>query len=58
MTDQDQKQLGNTLWGIADQLRGAMNADDFRDYRVQSQMVSRRDLCNGFRVHGLGQIEC
>jgi hypothetical protein len=26
--------------------------------RVQSQMVSRRDLCNGFRVHGLGQIEC
>ena len=32
MTDQDQKQLGKTLWGIADQLRGAMNADDFRDY--------------------------
>ncbi len=25
-------QLGNTLWGIADQLRGAMNADDFCDY--------------------------
>ncbi len=34
MTDQDQKQLGNTLWGIADQLRGAMNADDFRDYML------------------------
>ena len=32
MTEQDKKQLGNTLWGIADQLRGAMNADDFRDY--------------------------
>ena len=31
---QDQKQLGNTLWGIADQLRGAMNADDFRDYML------------------------
>ena len=34
MTDQDQKQLGKTLWGIADQLRGAMNADDFRDYML------------------------
>ncbi|TXH68885.1 MAG: type I restriction-modification system subunit M [Thiothrix sp.] len=34
MTDQDQKQLGNTLWAIADQLRGAMNADDFRDYML------------------------
>jgi type I restriction enzyme M protein len=34
MTIQDQKQLGTTLWGIADQLRGAMNADDFRDYML------------------------
>jgi type I restriction enzyme M protein len=34
MTEQDQKQLGNTLWGIADTLRGAMNADDFRDYML------------------------
>lgn len=34
MTDNDQKQLGATLWGIADQLRGAMNADDFRDYML------------------------
>jgi type I restriction enzyme M protein len=33
MTDQ-QKQLGNTLWSIADQLRGAMDADDFRDYML------------------------
>jgi len=33
MTDQ-QKQLGKTLWNIADQLRGAMNADDFRDYML------------------------
>ena len=29
-----QKQLGATLWGIADKLRGAMNADDFRDYML------------------------
>lgn len=34
MTEKDQKQLGSTLWGIADQLRGAMNADDFRDYML------------------------
>ena len=34
MTGQDHKQLGNVLWGIADQLRGAMNADDFRDYML------------------------
>ncbi len=34
MTENDQKQLGATLWGIADQLRGAMNADDFRDYML------------------------
>ncbi len=34
MTDTNQKQLGNTLCSIADQLRGAMDADDFRDYML------------------------
>lgn len=34
MTDQQLKDLGKTLWDIADQLRGAMNADDFRDYML------------------------
>jgi type I restriction enzyme M protein len=34
MTEQNQKQLGKTLWAIADQLRGSMNADDFRDYML------------------------
>ena len=34
MNDINQKQLGNTLWKIADDLRGAMNADDFRDYML------------------------
>jgi type I restriction enzyme M protein len=34
MNDSQQKQLGATLWGIADKLRGAMNADDFRDYML------------------------
>ena len=34
MTEQELNKLGSTLWGIADQLRGAMNADDFRDYML------------------------
>jgi type I restriction enzyme M protein len=34
MTFKDQQQLGKTLWAIADNLRGAMNADDFRDYML------------------------
>jgi type I restriction enzyme M protein len=34
MTDTDQRQLGKILWDIANQLRGAMNADDFRDYML------------------------
>lgn len=34
MTQKNQQQLGKTLWAIADNLRGAMNADDFRDYML------------------------
>ncbi|OGV31335.1 MAG: type I restriction-modification system subunit M [Lentisphaerae bacterium GWF2_45_14] len=34
MTEKDQEQLGKTLWAIADDLRGTMNADDFRDYML------------------------
>ena len=34
MTATDQQRLGKTLWAIADQLRGAMAADDFRDYML------------------------
>jgi len=34
MTLKQQQQLGKTLWNIADDLRGAMNADDFRDYML------------------------
>ena len=33
MTDTTQK-LGNILWSIADQLRGTMDADDFRNYML------------------------
>ncbi len=34
MTENNHKQLGKILWDIADPLRGAMNADDFRDYML------------------------
>jgi len=34
MTEDQQKKLGKILWGIADNLRGSMNADDFRDYML------------------------
>lgn len=34
MTAIEQHQLGKTLWAIADELRGSMNADDFRDYML------------------------
>lgn len=34
MTANEQQRLGRTLWAIADQLRCAMNADDFRDYML------------------------
>jgi type I restriction enzyme M protein len=34
MTQEQFNQLGQTLWNIADSLRGAMNADDFRDYML------------------------
>ena len=34
MSEYDQKQLGRVLWNIADDLRGSMNADDFRDYML------------------------
>jgi len=33
-TPHDRTQLGKTLWAIADQLRGAVDADDFRDYML------------------------
>lgn len=34
MNDETQQELGKTLWKVADTLRGAMNADDFRDYML------------------------
>jgi type I restriction enzyme M protein len=40
MTHQNQKELNATLWAIADKLRGAMNADDFRDYMLAFLFLS------------------
>ncbi len=34
MTQEQRTDLGKTLWDIANSLRGAMNADDFRDYML------------------------
>ncbi|MHA7110773.1 type I restriction-modification system subunit M [Sunxiuqinia elliptica] len=34
MAAKKQDKLGKTLWDIANDLRGAMNADDFRDYML------------------------
>lgn len=34
MTEEQQKELGKILWAIAERLRGAMNADAFRDYML------------------------
>jgi type I restriction enzyme M protein len=34
VTKEEQQELGKTLWAIANDLRGAMNADDFRDYML------------------------
>lgn len=34
MTENQQQELGKMLWEIANDLRGSMNADDFRDYML------------------------
>mgnify|MGYP000170276919 CR=1 FL=1 len=34
MSEKNQTALNKTLWSIADQLRGSMDADDFRDYML------------------------
>lgn len=58
MTKEELNQLGKTLWDIADQLRGAMNADDFRDYMLSFlflrylsdnyEMAAKKELGNDY----------
>jgi type I restriction enzyme M protein len=47
MSDSTQQQLGNSLWAIADKLRGAMNADDFC-YEVLIFLFSRDPFIKEF----------
>lgn len=48
MTKGQLKQLGKTLWAVADQLRSAMNADDFRDYMLS--FLSLRYLFDNYEM--------
>jgi type I restriction-modification system DNA methylase subunit len=41
MSASTQQKLGNTLWAIADQLRGAMNADGFPQGAFNLQIYAR-----------------
>jgi len=60
MTQKDQQQLGKTLWAIADNLRGAMNADSFRDYMLSFLFLrylsanyeesAKKELCRDYPV--------
>ena len=44
MTEFEKQKLGKTLWNIADQLRGAMNADDFRDYMLAFLFLGMEEI--------------
>ena len=48
MTKIEQDKLGKTLWKIADNLRGAMNADSFRDYMLSFLFL--RYLSNNYEA--------
>lgn len=65
MTTQELNQLGKTLWSIADSLRGAMNADDFRDYMLSFlflrylsdnyQLAAKKELGSDYPVLDEGE---
>ncbi len=44
----NQEQLGKTLWNIADELRGSMDADDFKDYMLSFLFL--RHLSDNFET--------
>jgi len=54
MTDTNQKKLGSTLWAISDQLRGAMDADDFRDYMLSFLFL--RYLSDNYETAGKKEL--
>jgi type I restriction enzyme M protein len=41
MSDDQKKQLEQQLWNIANTLRGKMNADEFRNYLLDSKRNSK-----------------
>ena len=51
MTQHDQQCLGKILWAIADDLRGAMNADDFRNNPTTIFTRSREGAKNETVLH-------
>jgi len=56
MTKTQSKQLGNVLWDIANQLRGAMNADDFRDYMLS--FLFHRYLSDNYEAAAKKELGC
>jgi len=56
MTEQDLNKLGSTLWAIADELRGAMNADDFRDYMLS--FIFLRYLSSNYETAVKKELGC
>ena len=55
MTIQDEKSLGALLWGIANDLRGSMDADDFRDYMLAFLFLSH--LSENYEHEAKGQLK-
>ncbi len=54
MTKEEFNKLGKTLWDIADHLRGAMNADDFRDYMLSFLFL--RYLSDNYEAAALKEL--
>ena len=51
MTIKEQHELGKTLWRIADDLRGSMMADDFRDYMLSFLFLPTTKHMSCYIVH-------
>ena len=56
MTQEKLNDLGKTLWGIADSLRGAMNADNFRDYMLSFLFL--RYLSDNYEFAAKKELGC
>lgn len=54
MIEQSRVMLGKTLWSIADELRGIMNADDFRDYMLSFLIL--RYLSDNYESAAKGKL--